>query len=555
MRQILLLLIVFVLLLSCSRESKEPLWEPQSHLNSKVYNGGLFPVWIELREPVKDLDIVSWRTGNSRVAKRTQSVDANTNLIKADTIFLYWDTPPKPTIAITQTDSAKFDTTYYYRDTIFAIVDGLESFPIVIEVKNILPRIKSISIDGLERPGDSILTITAHPGYRQKISIRLEKPFNNTFHPIVAMPEIMNGIRLIEPESTDSLWVYEWTPTEIIADSTSLQIKDSGGHGERLYKIRLIVYTESGSVWAASENELVKYSYTGTEVARISNGFNSISAIAVNSNDGKLYVTDQSNNTFAIYNTYGKQLYKNNMIFRRPTGVAVNVEGRYVWVADETGMRRFTLDGDSLRMPQAPSDDANAINPADSTYGYGTIRGLAVDQFGKDFVWFAIPQIDTIGYINDLALKYLPNKWNRPSMVSLDPATGMAWIADSSRIVAIDTSGKILASIKGFDFVSSISAGKNSVWVTDIEKGRVYRFIGPFTGNAQDTTLTIINGMTVEYKFLSPASVSALAKNGDAWVVAKEAGQIIRLDSLGHIMTSTTGLKLPYLSATLQIAE
>jgi len=548
MPQILLLLIVF--LFSCSRESKEPLWEPQSHLNSKIYNGGLFPVWIELREPVKDLDIVSWRTGNSRVAKRTQAVDANTNLIKADTVFLYWETPPKPTIAITQTDSTKFDTTYYYRDTIFAIVDGLESLPIVIEVKNILPRIKSISIDGLERPGDSILTITAHPGYRQKISIRLEKAFNNTFHPIVAMPEIMNGIRLIEPESTDSLWVYEWTPTEIIADSTYLQIKDSGGHGERLYKIRLIVYTESGSVWAASENELVKYSPTGTEVVRISEGFNSISAIAVNSNDGKLYVADQSNNTFAIYNTYGKQLYKNNMLFRRPTGVAVNVEGRYVWVADETGMRRFTLDGDSLRMPQAPSDETN---PADSTYGYGTIRGLAVDQFRKDFVWFAIPQIDTVGYINDLVLSYLPNTWNRPSMVSLDPITGMAWIADSSRIVAIDTSGKILASIKGFDYVQSISAGRNSVWVADIEKGKVYRFNGPFTGNAQDTALTIANGMAVEHKFLSPASVSAFVADGGTWIVAKEAGQAIRLDSLGNIMTSSTGLKLPYLSATLQI--
>lgn len=532
-----------VFFFSCSREREAPPWEPQSHLSGKVYNGGLFPVWIELKEPVKDANIISWKTGSSRIAYRTQAVDTVAKLIKADTAFLYWETPPPPFVKIDSLGPDSVITTYYYRDTIFAIVDGQESLPIVIEVKNILPRIESISINGLKQPGDSLLTIAAHPGDKMTISINLEKPFNDAFYPIVTMPTEMGNLKVVSESKV--LFVYEWTvPNEIITDSTYLKIKDSGGHGERFYKVHLIVYTESGSTWVASEKEIVKYSPTGVEVARISENFGLISALAVNSNNGRLFVTDQSKNIFAIYDTYGKRLYSDSL-FKMPTGVAVNVEGNYVWVADEAKLRRFALAGDSIRAGAAASYSNMS----------GPVKGLAVDQFRKDFVWFAIPQNDTVGYVENDSLKYLPNIWNRPSMVSLDPINGMAWVADSSRIMAIDTTGKILANIKGFGFVSSISASGGSVWALDIFKGKVYRFKGPFRGSMQDTSLTVLNGMDVNYGFISPVSVSAFAADGGAWVVDKEAGQAIRLDSLGNIMASGTGLKLPNLNVTLQKVE
>jgi len=560
---LLLLAVLSVFLLSCSRESKEPSWEPKSHLGGKDYRGGLFPVWIELKEPVKNANAISWKTGNSRIAYRKQAIDTATKLVTADTAFLYWETPPPPFIKIDSiktgkdsTASWKTDTTYYYRDTIFAIVDGHESRPVVIEVKNILPRITNFSIDGLEQPVDSLLTIAVNPNIQMEISIRLEKSFNKAFYPIVKMPQGMGSANLKPDKSKgDTLLVYEWTaPDEIIADSSLyIQIEDSGGYGERLYKIYLIVYTEFGSVWVASEKDIVKYSPTGVEVARISEGFVS-SDIAVNSNNGKLFVTDQSRNSLAIYDTYGKRLYKSDSMFKMPTGVAVNVEGNYVWVADakdesssvfEARLRRYVLTGDSLRF-------------ADASYEMsGPVKGLAVDQFQRDFVWFAIPQSDTVGFVRNPALetepKFMPNTWNRPSMVSLE--NGIAWVADSSRIVAIDTTGKILASIKGFGFVSSVSASRGNVWAADIDRGMVYRFKGPFRGTYEDTTLTVMNGIRDKGSFISPVSVSALVADGSAWVVDKEAGKVVRLDSLGNTMASGAGLKQPYLNVTIQKVE
>jgi len=560
---LLYLAVLWFFIFSCSRERAEPLWQPESHLGGKDYKGGLFPVWIPLKEPVGDASGISWKTGNSRIAYRKQAIDTATSLIIADTAFLYWETPPLPFIKIdsikTGSDSTVFwrtDTTYYYRDTIFAIVEGQESLPIVIEVKNILPRITAFSVDGLAQPVDSLLTIAVHPNIQMEITIRLEKSFNKAFYPIITMPQKMGTINLKPDKSKgDTLLVYEWNvPGEIIADSSLyLRIEDSGGYGERLHKIYLIVYTEFGSVWVASENDIVKFSPTGVEVARISDGFIS-SDIAVNSNSGRIFVTDQSRNSFAIYDTYGKRLYKSDTVFKMPTGVAVNVDGNYVWVADakdevssvyEARLRRYVLTGDSLRFANASYDIS------------GPIRGLAVDQFQRDFVWFAIPQSDTVGFVRNPALeaepKFMPNTWNRPSMVSLDQ-NGMAWVADSSRIVAIDTTGRVLASIKGFGFVSSVSASRGSVWAADIDKGKVYRFSGPFRGTEYDTTLTIINGKQID-GFISPISVSALATDGSAWVADKEAGKVVRLDSLGNIIASGAGLKQPYSNVTIQKVE
>jgi hypothetical protein len=512
------------------------------------YNGGLFPVWIALKEPVMNAESIRWKTGTSIIAYRTQAINSK-NLITADTAFLYWDEPPPLFVKIDSTEitrdtakSWKLDTTYYHRDTVFAIVDGQPSLPIVIEVKNILPRIRKVTLGGVEQPGDSLLTIAAHPGDRMEIFIHLENPFNNAFHTELEMPEKMSGLR--QKSRSDSLWVYEWTvPNEAIADSSIyLRVKDSGGYGERLYKVYLVVYTEFSSVWVASDNELVKYSPTGAEVVRISDGFNSISAIAVNSNNGKLFVTDHSRNSFAIFDYYGKPLYKNDSSFKSPTGVAVDVERHYVWIADETRLHRYALLNDTISFADV---DYEMFDP---------VKGLSINQFEKDFVWFTIPEVDTVGFIRDPVSeppRFIPYNWNRPYMVSHDPSSGIAWIADSSRIVAIDTTGRILANISGFKEVRSVSASGGSVWAADIQTGTVYRFKGPFSGSPLDLNSTINNGMPVR-NFLSPVSISAFSADGGAWVVDNGRGMVVRLDSNGRQIAFGTGLTRPTLGLTLQ---
>jgi len=574
------LVALLVFLSSCSREGSEPLWEAQSVMGNE-YKGGLFPVHITLKDPVNNADRISWSTRYARIAYRKQAINSKKQ-ITADTAFLYWETPPPvfekiDSVKIKKdkkdtTVSWEIKTTYYYRDTVFAIVNGAkESLPIVIEVKNILPRIKNIIIGGISKPGDSLLTIAANPGDKLEIQLILEKPFKNPFnnplHPEIEMPQILrrdkgNLILRSENDKTgdDSVFVYEWTvPTKEISDSSEyLKIKDSGGHGERLYKVHLVVYTECSSVWVAAENELVKYSPTGIEVARINKAsgadFNSISDIAVNSKNEKLFVVDESKSSFSIYNNYGKELYIDTSFFQLPSSVAVDLDGNYVWIADaknqidttyKARLRRFSLISDSILF---------------ATVGYdisGPIKGLSINQFHSDFVWFAIPKRDTIGFTKGVpdSIRFIKNTWERPSMISHDPSNGIAWIADSSRIVAIDINGKIMAIIRGFGFVSSVSANNGSVWASDILTRKVYRFKGrPFTGTTQDTTLTVINGRIID-GFMAPVSVSAYIADGGAWVIDKEAGMAVRLDSNGTRIASGTGLKLPILGKTLQIVE
>jgi hypothetical protein len=554
---------LFIFFISCSRESTEPLWEPKTHLSQTAYNGGLFPIWITLKEPLaeKDSAKIEWKRGrHTQIAYRIKAIDTAKKLIFADTAFFFWDETPPAFLKIDSTQikqdsitSWKMDTTYYYRDTIYAIVNGLASEPIIIEVKNILPRITSLTVGGVSQPGDSVLTIAANPGDRLEISIRLKDPFNDAFSPKIEMPKEL-GSKLKTISYSDSLFVYEWSvPTDTIANNgLYIRVTDSGGRGERLYKVNLVVYTEYGSFWVAAEKELVKYSSAGAEVARIRDGFSSISDIAINSKNERLYVTDQAGNSFSIYDAYGKKLYSNNNTFKSPTGVAVDVEGNYAWVADAKDelspvmvarLQRFALIGDSLQF---------------ANVGYemsGPVKGLSVDQFQRDFVWFTIPKSDSVGFIRSPNLdnepKYLSNSWKRPSMVSLDQISGAAWIVDSSRVTAIDTAGNVLAIIKGFEFVSSISASKGDVWVSDIA-GKVYRFKGAFTGKQYDLNLTVLQGMETKKGFLSPISVSAFIADGSVWVVDKGAGQAIHLDSSGNIKASGTGLKLPILGKTIQ---
>jgi DNA-binding beta-propeller fold protein YncE len=557
-------LVALLILLSCSRESPEPLWEVQS-LYGKDYKGGLFPVWIILKEPTKDASSISWNSRYARIAYRNQAINSKEQ-ITADTAFLYWEEPPPVFIKLDSTQikgdsttSWKIDTTYYYRDTIHAYVDDLKSLPIIIEVKNILPRIKSVTVGGISQYGDSLLTIAAHPGASLEISLYLERPFKNAFnkafHPTVDWPPLMGNPQLKQEKSNDSIFVYEWVvPNEEIADSSDLRIGDSGGRGERLYKVHLIAYTECGSVWVAAEKGLVKYSPTGTEVARISGNFSSISDIdiSVDSKKGNLFVADRLGNTFSIYNTYGKLLYKNDSLFKLPTGIALDGVGDYIWVADanealssvfEARLRRFALIGDSLRFTSVSYEIP------------GQIKGLSINQFQSDFVWFVIPKSDTVGFTlkpslsENIEPRYITNTWNQPFMVSHDLSKGTAWVADDSKVVAIDTSGGVLAQIKGFSSVSSVSASNDIVWVSDNKK--VYRFKGPFIGRQQDLNLTVMDGMPVG-GFILPVSVSAYAADGGAWVVDKGAGKVVRIDSEGKEIAFGTGLELPMLGKTLQ---
>jgi hypothetical protein len=511
---------------------------------------------------MQDASKISWRTGYSKIAYREQGLNSRGQVV-ADTAFLYWETPPPVTIKV---DSTKKDTTSkkpeteIYIDTIWAIVDGVRSDPIIIEIKNILPRISSLSIGGLSQPGDSVLVIAAHPGDRLEIEMRFEKAFNKGNSPRVHMPNIFGPNMRLKLQS-DSLYSWEWlVPNEIINNDTAhLRIMDSGGEGERIYNIHLISYADYGSVWVASETEIAKYSSNGLRVLRIqdTSSFGFISDIAVNSKEnGRLFVVDRYKNTFAVYNTYGKLLHKNSTLLQNPTSIAVDIDGIYIWAADNR-----VVEGNSTL--QAFDFIDGTLKPVASLKFNdlpGAIGGLSPDQFERNRVWFAIPEKDTVGFISysnaGNEVKYIEpkNGWNRPSMVSHDPNNGLAWVADSSRIVAINYTGKEMAIIEGFGFVSTVSASGGGVWVSDILNGKIYRFEGPFNGMPRDLALTVTDKKIEVGGFLQPAFVSAYVAGGSAWVMDKGKGNAVLLSKSGETQASGIGL-VPNIGKAIQKVE
>ena len=534
---------VVIVFSSCSRESSPDTFKPKTDLGNE-YNGGLFPVWINLKDKIalKDSGNIDWITGTSQIAYRTRAVN-DKDLITADTAFLFWNTTPEAFVKIDSTkikgtEEWKYDTATYYRDTVYAVVNGKESEPFVIEVKNIIHRIKSITVSGIVHNGDSVITIAAHPGTQMELSIELENPFNAANRPNMEMPPEMGT--LVEKSRTNEQIVYQWiVPNKPFSGMTNLSVTGSRTQGKRTYKINLVVYTDFGSIWAASEKEIVKYSPEGAEVARIKGDFKSISDIAVNSKNGNLFVVDQGANAVSIYDTYGNNIYKSEGEFTAPTSAAIEAVDGSVWIADETGLGKYafrdsTLGGSSTSYPIT-----------------GQIKSISINQF-NNFIWFAQTKENKVGFIN-AATEEIPNTWNRPSVISVDHVSGAAWVADSSGITAVDINKNILATIKGFGFVSSVYANNNNIWVSDILNRKVYRFKASLK-SGQMQNLTIADGLAIG-GFLSPVFVSAYNEDGSVWVVDKGAGMVVKLDALGKRIASGTGLELPNIGKTIQIVE
>jgi hypothetical protein len=568
-KNLLYLFALFFLLLSCSREGSEPSWEPETYLGSKDYNGGIFPVWIKLKKSAQDANI-TWATGShAQIAYRKQELNSRGEVV-ADTAFFHWETPPSVTVI---TECVKIDDKCeeidieLYLDTVFAIVNGLKSDPIIIEVKNILPKVKSLSVGGLTQPGDSTLIIAAHPGDRLEVELRLEKTFNKTHSPRLELPLNMFGgsMRLLSSPS-DSLYLWEWiVPNRTVDTIIHLKIWDTGGYGERLYKVHFISYDEFGSIWVASENEIAKFSPNGSRVLNIvDTNFRNISDIAVHSNTEKLFVIDQYKNFFAVYDTYGKQLYQNKDLLQNPTSIAVDIEGVYIWIADSSVVDSITTQSRfRLRAFDYITGAITKVDRLEFKDFSGAIRGLSTDKYDRTRLWFTLPETDTVGFVrytnagsNVEYIKPSRSNWNRPSMVSLNPDNELAWVADSSRIVAIrKDDGREMAIVDGFSFVSAVSASGNTVWASDNFKGKVYRFNGPFYGSPRDLALTIADGTEVDAGgFVQPEYVSTYIADGSAWVMDRGKGEIVRVNSSGRRIVAGTGLR-PLIGKTIQKVE
>ena len=110
-----------------------------------LYNGGLFKVYIKLKAGVTDMNSIRWKTGKADIAIR-DTLMSGANIV-GDTVYLHWESLPKPTMQIdtttktvaassastsksssststTATTVSVYDTTYHYLDTIGVVING-----------------------------------------------------------------------------------------------------------------------------------------------------------------------------------------------------------------------------------------------------------------------------------------------------------------------------------------------------------------------------------------------------------------------------------------------
>lgn len=565
--KILWVIILFLLALQgCMGKKKSEdlavnmLVERDKSAEAYPYRGGLFKVWVDL-DGVTDISEVRWKTGKADIAFRNFATEDGE--IIADTVYLHWESLPKVSIQIDtiEGDSAGvflYDTTSRYLDSVGVVVDGEESGLEVVEIHNILPRIDSLGIDGIRQEGDSILTLAVHPGESVTLEMRFADAHNQDY-PVqeIRWPE---GIgTFTSKRKSDSAWSWIWdVPNSLVDTTLPLLLTDKGGYGTREYRLEVVVYGEAGSAWVVSGNDLVKFSPGGREVVRVKGSFSEVADLVLNSNSAvqnKVWVADLGKGEISKYDAFGRLLWKDQGTFSTPYSVALDVESSLIWVSSLD-----TIEGDVLysrvQRYKVNEGDSSSIQPIGASYRIaGPVKGLSVDQFERGLVWFVSPEEDFVGYIRSGASQAVvfrdsSYQFNRPSVVSYDPTGGKAWVADSSRVVVIDTSGRVQATITGFQFANSLSAAAGVCWVSDAMAGKVYKF----TLSQMSGRETVSAGLVYD-ELIAPWSVSTSSVDRSVWIADKEAGQVIRLDANGNVIATGSGLTLPTLIRVHQVIE
>jgi hypothetical protein len=545
--------------LSCGNNSPDT--TPKVSLASvkKEYRGGLYKVWVSVPVLVTDLDDVRWVTGKAGIANRMTTFERNEMI--ADTVYLHWEELPEPILELDtiKGDSglvARVDSTIRYIDSIGVVIQDVPSPKIAIEIYNILPKIDSIWIGGRGQAGDSTILLAGNPGEKVRVQLRPYDALDTGFAAVYEWPVF--GDAIVTELADDSLdsWSVRM-PTQEMDTVLPFRVMDTGGYGIRTYNLHVVSYQESGSVWAAATKDLVKISKTGSEVMRLSQEFKRISDIILNPNNNQMWVLDQDDHALYYYDTFGRMISKDSTTFVSPLSVAIDVESGFLWVSDlinpDSSISRigkYDLSSpDSLRAVGTP------------VLLQGPIKGFSIDQFERDLLWFVSPESDFVGYIQTASSDVrifdeatLNFRFNRPSMVSYDPVAGYAWVADSSRVIVMDTAGTIQAEINGFSFVSSLSAAGGVCWISDVLTGEVVRFTMAQVDGAGSGDLKVDDGLRVS-TFVSPISVSTFAKDNSVWVADRETGQVILLRSDGSQDVAVAGLKLPSLVRVHQVVE
>ncbi|MFC1859490.1 PKD domain-containing protein, partial [Thermodesulfobacteriota bacterium] len=231
--------------------------------------------------------------------------------------------------------------------------------------------------------------------------------------------------------------------------------------------------------------------------------------------------------------------------FTTPRSISSNILDGTVWVADSSDdkvVKLAAFDGDSLITVSGLDAYSVSVNPQDGS--------LWVADYDNNRVVQLFSSI-TDGYsINgDTGSHKVIGGFYRPRSVSVNPETGVVWVADSYNHRVVRLSGDIpngydLGSDTGNHVVKTgfsnpyeiaVNVSDGTVWVNDY-------------GNAALVKLSL-SGLTeiVRVGGFNPFFAPAVNyMDGSVWIADTNNNRVVKLSSSGVILTEITGVNRPY---------
>ncbi|NWH05408.1 PKD domain-containing protein [Desulfobacter latus] len=231
--------------------------------------------------------------------------------------------------------------------------------------------------------------------------------------------------------------------------------------------------------------------------------------------------------------------------FSYPRSISGNIADNTIWIADSSDHKVYRMsgfDGSQKIEINGMQPYAVCVDPRDGS--------AWVADYGNNRVVKLSPAIaDGYTVDTDTGSHLVVNGFSRPQWISVNPATGTIWVADTGdgsvvRLSADITDGYDISTDvgshtdkSGFNspYSVSVNGADGTVWVADYGNNQVVKLSATGT-----TEIVRISG------FRQPMSVDTSFIDGSVWVADHGNNQVVRLASDGAIICRTSGFNQPY---------
>lgn len=267
---------------------------------------------------------------------------------------------------------------------------------------------------------------------------------------------------------------------------------------------------------------LVRLTPDGRRVAFRSVGLSAPVAVAVDTTDGTVWVSDDLSGHVRILRGNGTSLDIPG--FGQPGAIAVQPADHTAWICDERRdqVEHLDLNGNSA---------SNPIGPLQLPLGVAIDLGdgaiLIVERTGGRVRRHA--QNGALLWTQAIAA---------PSRVAADPITHEAWVTsfENGRLVHLSPTGSVIATVQNLSGPIGVAfdARRGRVWVAESQAGRVRAFDRDGDPEFSVAGLPAVRDVSVD------------AETGDCWAAVTDAGEIVRISSAGVLTRRLGGFSIPY---------